>query len=381
MGKHLYLDPAAEKEATDIGRKFMHSTDVVGDMSRAYGADLSSVRIHTDESAARRTAERGVDAFSTGRDIFFARGAFDRGDSASRGLLAHELGHSLQQGVGLEGAPAMAQSAPMGAAQGGLLDWYRAQKAKKRAEEARRRSIEEMEISDPTPQDMVYSTNDRFMPSQPYTATNDRGENRSFMSYRSYVLSQMLEGASREQLQSEAVRKAVQEDYTTSMNSRLRAYDGPLDARDAQIAQQDPGELHTLGKVLGGFVPEDFSDQVIQAYGRKQNVSPSPVNGATFILNTMNDNEPLMEYMGGLGAALDGVEGYDNEEERSGKMIDTFMQTVVSDPIAKSGNEKNIAKAANIRKALTDDNSLAKNGYYDFMRLRGLLSRWFGRRN
>lgn len=35
MGKALHLDKAAEKEATDIGARFMYSTDVVGDMSRA----------------------------------------------------------------------------------------------------------------------------------------------------------------------------------------------------------------------------------------------------------------------------------------------------------------------------------------------------------
>ena len=124
MEKKLHFDPASEREATDIGAKFMHSSDVVGDMSRAYGRDLSSVRIHTDESAARGAAERGVDAFSTGKDVFFARGAFDRSDPASRGLLAHELIHSMQQGVG-GGAPALTQSAPMGAAQGGLREWFK----------------------------------------------------------------------------------------------------------------------------------------------------------------------------------------------------------------------------------------------------------------
>ena len=134
MGKKLHFDKAAEKEATDIGAKFMHSSDVVGDMSRAYGRDLSSVRIHTDESAARGAAERGVDAFSTGKDVFFGRGAFDRNDPASRGLLAHELSHSMQQGVGGEGG-AMAQSAPMGAAQGGLLDWFRSKFGKKKKPE------------------------------------------------------------------------------------------------------------------------------------------------------------------------------------------------------------------------------------------------------
>ena len=124
MSTKLHLNQAAEREATDIGAKFMHSSDVVGDMSRAYGRDLSSVRIHTGESAARGAAERGVDAFSTGKDVFFARGAFDRSDPASRGLLAHELSHSMQQGVGGEGG-AVAQSAPMGAAQGGLREWFK----------------------------------------------------------------------------------------------------------------------------------------------------------------------------------------------------------------------------------------------------------------
>lgn len=123
MGKKLHLDPRAEREATDIGAAFMHSSDVVGDMSRAYGRDLSSVRIHTGEDAARSAAERGVDAFSTGRDIFFGRNAFHPRDPASRGLLAHELAHSLQQGVG--GSGAAVRSTPAGAAQGGLLDWFR----------------------------------------------------------------------------------------------------------------------------------------------------------------------------------------------------------------------------------------------------------------
>jgi hypothetical protein len=65
-----------------------------------------------------------VDAFSTGKDVFFARGAFNQSDPASRGLLAHELSHSMQQGVGGDSS-AVSQSAPVGEAQGGLLDWFR----------------------------------------------------------------------------------------------------------------------------------------------------------------------------------------------------------------------------------------------------------------
>ena len=124
MSKKVYMNSAAEREAIEVGKKFMNSTDVVGDMSRAYGTDLSSVRIHADSSSDLKTAQRGVDAFSTGNDIFFARAAFQKNDPASRGLLAHELSHSIQQGVG--GAMSgMEHSAPMGAEQGGLIDWFR----------------------------------------------------------------------------------------------------------------------------------------------------------------------------------------------------------------------------------------------------------------
>lgn len=35
MSKNVYLDSAAAREADEVGRKFMNSTDMVGDMSRA----------------------------------------------------------------------------------------------------------------------------------------------------------------------------------------------------------------------------------------------------------------------------------------------------------------------------------------------------------
>ena len=60
MSEKVYLNQAAEKEATDVGRRFMNSTDVVGDMSRAYGTELSSVKLHTDDDAARKAARRAV---------------------------------------------------------------------------------------------------------------------------------------------------------------------------------------------------------------------------------------------------------------------------------------------------------------------------------
>ncbi len=131
MGKILYSDPQAEKEANDIAFRFMDSQDVMGDMERAYHTDFSSVSIHTDESAAEKTAEAGVDAFASGKDIFFGRDAFNQSDPASRGLLAHELVHTMQQGSG----EAMQSAAPAGAEQGGILDWFRGLFGKKKKNE------------------------------------------------------------------------------------------------------------------------------------------------------------------------------------------------------------------------------------------------------
>ena len=94
MSKKLLENIGAEHEANEIASRFMDSTDVVGDMSRAFGHDFSQVHIHTDESAAQRVEGTGADAFAQGNDIFFGRGVFQQSDPASRGLLAHELTHT-----------------------------------------------------------------------------------------------------------------------------------------------------------------------------------------------------------------------------------------------------------------------------------------------
>ena len=60
-------------------------------------ADFSGVRIHNDERAVRLA--KGVDAvaFAYGRDIYFARGAYNPETRAGGELLAHELVHTIQQ--------------------------------------------------------------------------------------------------------------------------------------------------------------------------------------------------------------------------------------------------------------------------------------------
>ncbi len=313
MGKKLHLDPLAEREANDVGEKFMHSRDVVGDMSRAYGRDLSSVQIHTDESAARRAKERGVDAFSTGRDVFFAHGAFDQNDPASRGLLAHELSHSLQQGVG--GAPAMAQAAPMGAEQGGFLDWFRGLFG--------RRKKPELDISEPT---LVTGPFSKKM-------INDTGDEtvRSFQNPRSYAIHQMVQNASREQLQDPALRKLVIEDYNTSMNSRLLAMNNSTKSdMDGQAFRRGAGELSTMNTMLSSMLPEDFSTQVMAA--QKSGGTDSAMD---FISDSVEANGDVMNFIGALAPSFEGVKNYADPAERSAIMMNNLVLRNVNGAIGK----------------------------------------------
>jgi hypothetical protein len=78
------------------------------------GADLSSVKVHTDAQSDTLCRSLSADAFSTGRDVFFSSGTFSPGTKSGDHLLAHELTHVVQQGA----APTIARSkAPASAGQ------------------------------------------------------------------------------------------------------------------------------------------------------------------------------------------------------------------------------------------------------------------------
>jgi hypothetical protein len=68
---------------------------VAGPMSRAMGADLGGVRIHTGAEPARLARSVQATAFTLGRDIFFGAGHYAPQTSAGQRLLAHELAHTI----------------------------------------------------------------------------------------------------------------------------------------------------------------------------------------------------------------------------------------------------------------------------------------------
>jgi hypothetical protein len=74
-----------------------------------FGRDFGSVRVHTDQSAARSAQAIRARAYTSGHDIVFGSGQYAPHTVAGRHLLAHELTHVAQQtqspGAGL-GRPA-----------------------------------------------------------------------------------------------------------------------------------------------------------------------------------------------------------------------------------------------------------------------------------
>jgi len=93
------------ERSIDSARGGGHALDhsVRSQMEPAFGADFSSVRVHTDAHADGLNQTLSARAFATGQDIFFRQGQYDPGSSNGRELLAHELTHVVQQnGTGVQ---------------------------------------------------------------------------------------------------------------------------------------------------------------------------------------------------------------------------------------------------------------------------------------
>jgi hypothetical protein len=66
-------------------------------MEQAFGADFSSVSVHTDSEANELNQELSAKAFTIGQDIFFRDGEYSPGSGSGQNLIAHELTHVVQQ--------------------------------------------------------------------------------------------------------------------------------------------------------------------------------------------------------------------------------------------------------------------------------------------
>jgi hypothetical protein len=76
-----------------------------------FGYDFDQVRVHTGEEAEQSASAIEAAAYTAGTDIVFGRGRYAPETSDGKHLLAHELTHTIQQGLQAQ-APASVQRQP-----------------------------------------------------------------------------------------------------------------------------------------------------------------------------------------------------------------------------------------------------------------------------
>jgi len=79
-------------------------------MESGFGSSFNDVRVHIDKEAEESAATLRADAYTTGRDIYFASGKYAPKSSDGQRLLAHELAHTIQQSEGKASSEVAARS-------------------------------------------------------------------------------------------------------------------------------------------------------------------------------------------------------------------------------------------------------------------------------
>ena len=96
------VEGSIQRQRSTGGRPLSES--VRADMEPHFGRDLSGVRVHDSSAAGSAAQNVGARAFTVGRDVFFAPGAYKPSTTEGRRLLAHELTHTIQQQGGAAAA-------------------------------------------------------------------------------------------------------------------------------------------------------------------------------------------------------------------------------------------------------------------------------------
>ena len=97
-GSHLPWDAGEEARALtpDAAGESLDPVLRAG-FGERFGFDFSQVRIHSGTVAGRLADAAGARAYTVGSHIVFGKGQFAPASSAGRGLIAHELGHVVEQ--------------------------------------------------------------------------------------------------------------------------------------------------------------------------------------------------------------------------------------------------------------------------------------------
>jgi hypothetical protein len=104
-GESVISESISSRIASTRGNGQLLNGEEKSFMEDRFGADFSSVRIHTDSEAVQLSRELNAQAFTVGADIYFNSGKYAPGSTEGKQLLAHELTHTIQQGETIRRSP------------------------------------------------------------------------------------------------------------------------------------------------------------------------------------------------------------------------------------------------------------------------------------
>ena len=87
--------PAKYDAPSSAGRELTATLRL--DLEETFGADLAAVRVHDNATAHAAARREEAQAFTAGRNIYFAQGKYAPASTEGRRLLSHEIAHVLQQ--------------------------------------------------------------------------------------------------------------------------------------------------------------------------------------------------------------------------------------------------------------------------------------------
>ena len=266
MAKKLLLNEAAEREANDVALRFMNSDDVLKDMRAEYGSRLDGVQLHDDEEAQEHVKSVRRDAVARGRDVYFGRGILQSKSPEAKGLIAHELAHTMQQ----DGFGGMNETVSFGEEQGGLLDRIRGRFGKKK------------------------DTKD----TGPKLIQKDRTNTRAA------ALNEMIKNATPEQLADPLMQKIVQDAFNEGMSRRMQGKDKKSAAWELRT---NTDETTMMSSMLNRLMPEGFMEQLdTLGMAGMENID------ADYITRVQKDDTRGVDYVEEMGDMTNEA-GYDPE--------------------------------------------------------------------
>lgn len=359
MGKAFNYE-RAEQEANKIGLEFAHSNDVVKDMSRAYNVDFSNIKVHTDSAADNKVKAAGKDALAQGNDIFFGKGIFESSDPADKGLVAHEFAHTMQQGAAMGGEMAVAESAPMGVAQGGIGSWFKKLFGKKKTATPSQDLINAMAEDDFAGLNEIGPQNEPAMEDETEMPAVIQDGNMTFMSEDAQTLFGEVNRLTPEQLQQNPeLIERIKQVYQTDMAKRLKLYNksGYNTFLTDEMRLNSNGEQKMYNKLLQSTLPEGFATKIISSYTGNEKLD-KPMQG---MIKSIQANGPLMDLLNlqkGTFQTSAMFQG-ENAERASNLVMNNFLLRAAVPQL--TGGMVSVEQSAFERAAKKVNNGVTKN--------------------